>query len=154
MGGHPPEREQGRTMATRKNPGKKLVPVAKGGRSLTAPGRLLDDVRNLIRQTREGVAQAVNAALVLLYWQVGHRIRTEILRERRAAYGEQIVPTLSAQLVPEFGDGFGKRNLFRMIRFAEVYPDVQIVSTPSKQLTDRHRVGRRPACLSGSSPRE
>src|SRR5207245_7259473 len=29
-------------------------------------------------------AQAVNTALVLLYWQVGHRIRTEILQEKRS----------------------------------------------------------------------
>jgi hypothetical protein len=81
------------------------------------------------------VAQAVNTALVLLYWQVGHRIRTEILEEKRADYGEQIVPTLSAQLVADFGHGFSKRNLFRMNRFAEVFPDLQIVSTLSRQLT-------------------
>src|SRR5208282_2527252 len=32
-------------------------------------------------------------------WQVGHRIRTEVLRNRRAEYGEQILPTLSANLL-------------------------------------------------------
>src|SRR5262245_34257784 len=83
-----------------------------------SPEALLEDLRSLIRQAREGVAQAVNSALVLLYWQVGHRIHTEILKSERAAYGEQIVPTLSAQLELDFGEGFGKRNLFRMIRFA------------------------------------
>src|SRR5262249_38229812 len=81
-----------------------------------------------------GVAQAVNSALVLLYWQVGHRIRTEILQEMRADYGEQIVPTLSAQLSAEFGDGFSRRNLFRMIRFAEVFPDRNIVAALSQPL--------------------
>jgi hypothetical protein len=76
----------------------------------------------------------------LLYWQVGQRIRTDILKQMRAAYGEQIVPTLSAQLVPEFGQGFAKRNLFRMIRFAEAFPDPQIVSVLSKQLGWSHFV--------------
>ena len=38
-------------------------------------------------------------------------------------YGEEILPTLSAKLVPEFGEGFRSRNLARMIAFAEVYPD-------------------------------
>jgi hypothetical protein len=47
---------------------------------------------------------------VLLYGQVGHRIRTEILREKRADYGERIVPTLSAQLAADFGDGFNSRT--------------------------------------------
>jgi hypothetical protein len=32
--------------------------------------------------------------------------------------GEEIVPTVSAQWVVDFGDGFSARNLFRMIRFA------------------------------------
>jgi hypothetical protein len=41
-----------------------------------APYALLDDVRNLIRQARATTAQAVNSALVLLYWQIGQRIRT------------------------------------------------------------------------------
>jgi predicted nuclease of restriction endonuclease-like (RecB) superfamily len=101
---------------------------------------LLDDLRSLIRQTREGVAQAVNSALVLLYWQVGQRIRTEILQSRRAAYGEEVVPTLAAQLSQDFGNGFSRPNLFRMVRFAEVFPDHAIVSTLSRQLGWSHFV--------------
>ena len=54
---------------------------APGGKQI-APRKLLDDLRELIEATRAGVAQAVNSALVLLYWQVGHRIRTDILRSR------------------------------------------------------------------------
>jgi predicted nuclease of restriction endonuclease-like (RecB) superfamily len=86
------------------------------------------------------VARQVNAALVLLYWRIGQRIRQDILKEKRAEYGEEIVPTLSAQLVPEFGEGFSKRNLFRMIRFFEVFSDEQIVSTLSRQLGWSHFV--------------
>lgn len=37
---------------------------------------LLTDVRELILTTRQTVAQGVNSALVLLYWQIGQRIRT------------------------------------------------------------------------------
>jgi hypothetical protein len=62
---------------------KLLVPLAQSG---PVPAKLLRDLRNLIQSTRAGVAQAVNSALVLLYWQVGHRIRTEILKEKRATY--------------------------------------------------------------------
>jgi predicted nuclease of restriction endonuclease-like (RecB) superfamily len=101
---------------------------------------LLDDLRTLIRQTREGVAQAVNSALVLLYWEVGQRIRTEILKQKRARYGEQIVRVLAAELVTEFGNGFSRPNLFRMIRFAEVFPERPIVSTLSRQLGWSHFV--------------
>jgi hypothetical protein len=40
----------------------------------------------------------------------------------------QIVPTLSAKLVPQFGSGFSARNLFRMIHFAEVFNEMEIVA--------------------------
>ena len=93
------------------------------------PAKLLADLRKLIEATRTGVAQAVNSALVLLYWQVGHRIRTEILGSKRAAYGEEILSTLSKELVAEYGSGFSVPNLSRMMRLAEVFPDREIVAT-------------------------
>lgn len=102
------------------------------------PQWLLNDVRELILTAREQVARSVNASLAALYWRVGNRIRKDILREKRAEYGEQIVSTLSAQLETEFGRGFGRRNIFRMIRFAEVFPDQEIVSTLLTQLGWSH----------------
>jgi predicted nuclease of restriction endonuclease-like (RecB) superfamily len=99
---------------------------------------LLDDVRRLIDEARGQVAQAVNAGLVTLYWHIGHRIRQEILGEQRAAYGEQTVSSLSRQLTAEYGRGFNRRSLFRMIRFAEVFPDEKIVSALRTQLTWTH----------------
>ena len=104
------------------------------------PAKLLNELRDLIRSTRSGVAQAVNSALVLLYWQVGNHIRTETLKSERAAYGEQIVVTLSRQLAAEFGNGYSRPNLFRMIRFAELFADREIVSTLSRQLSWSHFV--------------
>lgn len=127
-------------MAKRKKVARQTVRAVKGSGSLILPDKLLDDVRNLILRTREGVAQTANAALVLLYWGVGHRIHTEILKEQRGAYGEEIVSTLSKQLSREFGNGFSRPNLFRMMRFAETFPDQQIVSTVSRQLGWSHFV--------------
>jgi len=69
------------------------------------PASLLSDLRTLIDSTRAGLAQAVNSALVILYWQVGIRIRTDVLGSKRAGYGEQILPTLSAKLVPSMAKG-------------------------------------------------
>jgi len=75
---------------------------------------------------------------VLLYWEIGRRIRQDILREKRAEYGEQIVSALSRQLSAEFGRGFSRRNLFNMIGFAEVYPDPKIVQALTAQLGWTH----------------
>ena len=69
----------------------------------TGEQQLLGDVRGLIEAGRGQVAQAVNAALVVLYWSVGERIHRDILGSKRAEYGEEILPTLSAKLVTEYG---------------------------------------------------
>jgi predicted nuclease of restriction endonuclease-like (RecB) superfamily len=101
---------------------------------------LIGDIRRLIETARHTVAVTVNASLTILYWQIGNRIRHDILKEKRARYGEEILPTLSAKLVPEFGSGFGVRNLSRMVRFAEVFPEGEIVVTLSRQLSWSHFV--------------
>jgi DUF1016 N-terminal domain len=102
------------------------------------PANLLADVRSLIEQARDATARAVNSALVLLYWSIGDRIRRDILREKRAEYGEQIVTALSAQLAAEYGKGFTDDNLFRMMQLAEVFPDREIVGALSRQLGWSH----------------
>jgi predicted nuclease of restriction endonuclease-like (RecB) superfamily len=99
---------------------------------------LLDDLRELITIARQDVARTVNSALVMLYWNVGRRIRQDILKGKRAGYGEQIVHALSAKLVTEFGGGFGQRNLFNMVRFAEVFEDEPVVSLLSRDLSWTH----------------
>ena len=92
------------------------------GVETAVPPTLLTDLRALISTTRQRVAQGINSALVLLYWQIGQRIRTDILEEKRAGYGEQIFYALSRKLTLEFGRGFSQANLFHMVRFAEVFP--------------------------------
>jgi predicted nuclease of restriction endonuclease-like (RecB) superfamily len=103
------------------------------------PARVLgEEIRELILSARESVAQTVNAGLTILYWQIGKRIRREVLKGKRAEYGEKIVHALSAQLSVEFGRGFTSRNLFNMIRFAEVFPDGKIVVSLLRQLGWTH----------------
>ena len=63
-----------------------------------ATKNLIKDLRKLILQARQDVARSVNSSLVMLYWKVGQRIQNEILKEK-LAYGEEIVPTVSAQLM-------------------------------------------------------
>lgn len=75
-------------------------------------GSLLDDLKVLIDQARQQVAVAVNAGLTLLYWQVGQRIRKDLLQEEdRAAYGKKILATLSQELAQRYGKGFTESAL-------------------------------------------
>jgi predicted nuclease of restriction endonuclease-like (RecB) superfamily len=114
------------------------VVVQPNGAPPLAGSGLLPEVRELILTTRQSVARGVNAALAMLYWQIGVRIRRDILADQRAEYGTQIVATLGRQLENEFGRGFGEKNLRRMVQFAEVFPDEQIVATLLRQLGWSH----------------
>ena len=129
-----------------KNTGKKLVKKTGEGLSRdtqdtgpsTVPAALLGDLRSLIESARIRVAVGVNTEMVLLYWDIGERVRKEILNDSRAAYGKQVVSILSDQLVMQYGTGFTRTNIFNMIRFAEVFPDRSIVHSLSGQLSWTH----------------
>lgn len=101
-------------------------------------GQLLAELRSLIEASRHQVARVVNSAMVLTYWSVGDRIRREVVGEARAEYGKQLVAGLSTQLSSEFGAGFSRTNLFNMLRFAETFPDPQIVQPLAGQLSWTH----------------
>lgn len=102
-----------------------------------APG-LVGDIRRLIVEAKGGLATTVNSALTLLYWRIGQRIRTEVLKGERAGYGDQIVSTLARQLEAENGRGFSTQNLRHMLRFAEVFETEEIVYALSRQLSWTH----------------
>ena len=124
----------------RRQSGRDLAPSRPTPAPPQAADRLLSDIRGLIEQARQQVARAVNSSMVGMYWSIGKRIREDILHEKRAEYGEEIVPALSAQLTVEYGRGFGRRNLFRMVQFAEFFPNERIVSALSAQLGWSHFV--------------
>ncbi len=99
---------------------------------------ILDEVRALILEARQRASQAVNAELTLLYWNIGTRICKDILKGKRAEYGEEIVSALGRQLEREFGRGFSAKSLHHTVRFAEAFPDPKIVSALQRQLSWTH----------------
>jgi predicted nuclease of restriction endonuclease-like (RecB) superfamily len=99
---------------------------------------LLSELRERILTARLGVAQTVNSALVVLYWEVGNRIRTEVLGGERALQGQQVIARLAESLSSEFGPGYSRPNLFHMVRFSEVFPDREAVYALSRQLSWTH----------------
>ena len=106
--------------------------------NIKTPDRLLSELRGMIAEARDHVAQAANAALTMLYWRIGKRIHQEVLDEKRAKYGKQIVASVGRHLASEFGSGFGEKNLRRMIQFAETFPDEEIVAALRRQLGWTH----------------
>ncbi|MBH4269262.1 PDDEXK nuclease domain-containing protein [Pseudomonas aeruginosa] len=74
----------------------------------------------------------------MLYWRIGQRIRTHVLDGRRGAYGKEVLPTLAAQLVKEYGGSFAEQNLRRMVQFAATFPDEQILVSLIRELSWTH----------------
>lgn len=99
---------------------------------------LLRELQALIEQGRRQAVLAVNSALTLTYWHVGRRINAEVLHGRRAAYGKQVVVSLAEKLAATYGRSFEARNLRRMMQFAELFPDLEIVSPLVSQLSWTH----------------
>ncbi|GFO95998.1 hypothetical protein ig2599ANME_0182 [groundwater metagenome] len=100
--------------------------------------RLFGDIRLLIESAKSHLAQTASTILATLYWNVGKRIKAEILGNERAQYGKEIVSALGRQLTAEYGAGFSEKSLWHMIRFAEVYPDEKIVSALRRELSWTH----------------
>jgi predicted nuclease of restriction endonuclease-like (RecB) superfamily len=102
---------------------------------------LVADLRQIISEARSRVAINVNAELTLMYWQIGERINRDVLGNKRAEYGKQIVSQVAMQLQQEFGSkGFDEKSIRRMMQFASLFPDFQIVATLVRQLSWSHFV--------------
>ena len=99
---------------------------------------LLNDLRQIIDTARSHVAITANQQLTMMYWHIGDRINREVLGNERAEYGKQIVSMVATQLTELYGKDFSPRNLHRMVQFAQLFPNEEIVSTLSTKLFWSH----------------
>ncbi len=97
------------------------------------------EVKNILAQARQKAYTAVNTAMVEAYWLIGKRIVEEEQNgDKRAAYGEEILITLSIELTREFGKGFSYANLRNFRQFYLTYPDSEICYAVRSKLTWTH----------------
>ena len=78
---------------------------------------LLQDACNIIDQAQASAYYAVNDTLIKRNWLLGMRIQHEVLNDKRAEYGKQIVKSLALSLVEKYGRGFSMRNLYNYVDF-------------------------------------
>ncbi|MFJ1382940.1 PDDEXK nuclease domain-containing protein [Capnocytophaga canimorsus] len=96
---------------------------------------LLSELSVLIENGQQQIVFYANSTLTLVFWQVGKRINEDVLNNERATYGKRIVPMIANELESKYGRNFTEKNIRRMMQFAEVFPDFQIVVTLSRQLS-------------------
>lgn len=97
--------------------------------------RVHGDIVSLLESARRAAARSVNALMTASYWEIGRRIvEFEQHGQDRAAYGEALLPKLSADLQQRFGRGFSVDNLEQMRLFYLAYPAAHIAETLSRKL--------------------
>lgn len=99
---------------------------------------LFGDVCQIIDNARSRIATYLNTEVCLTNWYIGKRIREDVLLNKRAAYGKQVVKNLSVKLTQRYGNGWGEKKLRHCLRCAETFSEQDIVSATQRQLTWTH----------------
>ena len=116
-----------------------MADIEKAAQIGLVPIELIDDLRQIIDSARSHVAATANYELTAMYWNIGNRINRDMLNNERAEYGKQIVSQVATQLQEEYGTkGFEERTVRRMMKFAQLFPDFQIVSPLVSKLSWSH----------------
>lgn len=98
-----------------------------------------DEIVRLIDAARQRAFQAVNVALIELYWQIGEHISLKIAA---AEWGDGVVDRLAAHIARTHPGlrGFTRRNLFRMRQFYEAYQPAEFVPALLAQIPWTHHL--------------
>ena len=100
---------------------------------------LINDLRQIIDSARSRVAATANYEVTMMNWNIGNRINRDVLNYERAEYGKQIVAQVARQLQEEYGTkGFDEKSIRRMMQFARLMPDSQIVAQLATKLSWSH----------------
>jgi predicted nuclease of restriction endonuclease-like (RecB) superfamily len=105
---------------------------------LNKPTNYIAEIKEILAQARQKSYAAVNTAMVEAYWLVGKRIVGEEQQgEDRAAYGKEILKTLSTELNAGFGKGFSLTNLQNFRKFYLTFGFWGIEQTASAIFTNQ-----------------
>ena len=98
---------------------------------------LYNNIKSIIDTSKEQAIIQVNNTMILSYWQIGERLKKEILKEKRATYGKEVVKKISEKLTLEYGRGYSRSNLERMMKLYTLF-DKEICATLSHKLSWSH----------------
>jgi predicted nuclease of restriction endonuclease-like (RecB) superfamily len=86
----------------------------------------IQQIKNAVSQQRLKALVSANASMIVLYWEIGNSILQQQLQQ---GWGAKVIDRMSVDLKNEFPEisGFSPRNLKYMRKFAEAWPDLEIV---------------------------
>ena len=118
--------------------GKKKNELAVQDKALIDGSQIFEHVAGIVEARKSRAGAYANREVTLMYWEVGQYIGAFLLNGGRAEYGKRIVAELAQQLTERYGNSFERTKITRMIKFAKLFPDFEIVATLSQQLSWSH----------------
>ncbi len=101
---------------------------------------LYKHISEMVYEAKKEVYKKVNHTIIDLNWNIGKLLVVNILKGEKAEYGKDVVGEISSRLTQEYGKGFDKKAVFKMIQFYQEFPDYEKVAILSRQLTWSHFV--------------
>lgn len=89
---------------------------------------IFEEIKGLIKTSRNRVYSAVNTEMLNLYWNIGKIIMDIQQGNERASYGKSVLENLSKKLTNEFGRGFSVDNLEKMRKFYNMFQNSETLS--------------------------
>ena len=90
---------------------------------ISSTDTFVGEIRSIIDKARSTAVRSVDFCRVQMYWNIGKRIfKEEQQGKERADYGAYLIKNLAKELEPEYGSGFGERQLKFCRQFYRTYP--------------------------------
>lgn len=88
--------------------------------------QFIEDIKSQIQSRRLAVVMNANFSMICLYWTIGRAI---LEKQREEGWGAKVIDRMAKDLKDAFPEmsGFSPRNIKYMRKFAECWPDYEIV---------------------------
>ena len=101
---------------------------------------IYNDIAVMIEKAKDKVVVSINTERNILNWNIGKYITQNILNNQKPQYGKSIMKEISEKLTLNYGKGYSRSNLSRMVNFYKSYNNFQICATLSHKLSWSHFV--------------
>ena len=99
---------------------------------------LYNNIKTIIDTSKQQAVIQVNNTMIISYWEIGERLKIEILKDKRAVYGQEVIKKISEKLTLEYGRGYSRSNLERMMKLYNIFNNKEICATLSHKLSWSH----------------
>ena len=99
----------------------------------------IEEIKKEIQNQRISVVLSANSSMICLYWKIGKAI---LQKQKEEGWGAKVIDRMAKDLKDAFPDmtGFSPRNIKYMRKFAECWPDFEIVQQVVAQIPWRTNI--------------